>query len=145
MRYLTATLPVVLCAVSGAMLLKPSVQALPGDGGHGCTSLGTAYARTTLYFGTTHNQGVVSEEDWRVFLRDEVTPRFPNGLTFWTASGQWRRPNGSISQEPAKVLLLVHEESATGRAAVRAIIQRYKTVFRQESVLSETATVCAEF
>jgi hypothetical protein len=101
--------------------------------------------RTTLYFGMTHTAGTVTEDEWETFLREQVTPHFPNGLTVWTASGQWRESNGTIAREQAKVLLLLHDKSAKGRAAVEAIIDRYKATFRQESVLSETAAVCAAF
>ena len=41
----------------------------------------------TLYFGTATPVGVVTEEEWRRFLAEEVTPRFPEGLTFWSMAG----------------------------------------------------------
>ena len=44
--------------------------------------------RTTLYFGLSRPKGSVSELDWQIFLRDEVTRRFPDGLTVWQAEGQ---------------------------------------------------------
>jgi hypothetical protein len=71
-----------------------------------------------LYFGTTRPKGTVSELEWPVFLRDEVTKRFPDGLTVWDAQGQWRTSGGTIDQERTKVLLLVHADSGTARAAV---------------------------
>jgi hypothetical protein len=145
LRCSAATLSVALGAISGAMVMKPTAQAVPGQAVGMCPASGTAYVRTTLYFGMTHSQGVVSEDEWRTFVRNEVTPRFPEGFTFWTASGQWRRPNGSISHEPAKVLLVMHPESPSGSDSVKEIVRRYKTTFRQDSVLSETARVCAEF
>jgi len=40
-------------------------------------------ARRTLYFGRARPQGFVSELEWPLFLRDEVTSRFPDGLTAW--------------------------------------------------------------
>lgn len=64
--------------------------------------------RTTLYFGGARPKGSVSELEWQLFLRDEVTPRFPNGMTVWDAEGQWRGPGGEIGHERTKVLLLVH-------------------------------------
>jgi hypothetical protein len=50
----------------------------------------------------------VSELEWQIFLRDEVTRRFPEGLTASEAEGQWRTPAGSIDHEQSKVRLLVH-------------------------------------
>jgi hypothetical protein len=37
-------------------------------------------------------RGNVSDRNWDRFLADEVTPRFPDGLTVFDAKGQWRNP-----------------------------------------------------
>ena len=102
-----------------------------------------AQVRTTLYFGTTRPKGTVSELEWQVFLRDEVTSRFPDGLTVWEAEGQWKAPDGVIGHERSKVLLLVHGDTAAARGAVETVIDRYRKAFDQQSVLWETARVCA--
>ena len=107
-----------------------------------CGKASAAQVRTTLYFGTTRPTGTVSELEWQVFLRDEVTKRFPDGLTVWDAQGQWRTPKGTIDQERSKVLLLVHEDNAAARASVLEVIARYRMAFEQQSVLWETARVC---
>jgi hypothetical protein len=99
--------------------------------------------RTTLYFGGARPKGAVSELEWQLFLRDEVTPRFPNGMTVWDAEGQWREPGGGIGHERTKVLLLVHPDTDAAREAVRTVIGRYRKAFEQESVLWETSHVCA--
>jgi hypothetical protein len=98
--------------------------------------------RTTLYFGLGRPKGMVSELEWQVFLRDEVTPRFPDGLTVWEAQGQWQSKAG-IGHERTKVLLLVHADSPTARDRVQSVIARYRKAFDQESVLWETSRVCA--
>ena len=144
MRYLAAAVHTVVCLVLTVTFPKPSARAVP-DEHRRCAQPGAPYARTTLYFGMTHSAGIVTEQQWQTFLHEQVTPRFPNGLTVWTAFGQWRRPNGTIGQEPAKVLLLVHEETPQGRTAVAALVDRYKEMFQQDSVLSETSPVCAQF
>src|SRR5882762_2648891 len=87
-----------------------------------CGPSANAHVRTTLYFGLSHKTGNVTTAQWQSFLRDEVTPRFPDGLTVWEAAGQWRSSNGRINRERAKVLLLVHSESPEVRAALTAII-----------------------
>ena len=43
------------------------------------------------------------------------------------------------------MLLLVHSDSSDVRTAIMAIIAEYKRDFQQESVLWETAPVCAAF
>lgn len=107
-----------------------------------CGTSSAAQLRTTLYFGLARPTGSVSELDWQIFLRDEVTARFPEGLTVWEASGQWRRADGQIEHEGSKVLLLVHPDNAAARSSVQAVIARYRQKFDQESVLWETAQVC---
>jgi hypothetical protein len=99
--------------------------------------------RTTLYFGGARPKGSVTELEWQIFLRDEVTTRFPNGMTVWDADGQWRGPEGKLGHERTKVLLLVHPDTEAARHAVRAVIDRYRKSFEQESVLWETSHVCA--
>jgi Protein of unknown function (DUF3574) len=98
--------------------------------------------RTTLYFGLARPKGSVSELEWQIFLRDEVTKRFPDGLTVWGAEGQWRTPAGTIDHEQSKVLLLVHPDTAAARQSVLAVIDSYRKSFDQESVLWESARVC---
>jgi hypothetical protein len=110
-----------------------------------CGPAGTAHVRTTLYFGLTRPTGRVSEDEWRTFLRQQVTSRFPDGLTVWEAQGQWRRSDGRISRERSKVLLLVHDDTVLARATLGEIVTAYKERFEQESVLWESSSVCATF
>ena len=110
-----------------------------------CGPDGTAHVRTTLYFGLTRPTGRVSEDEWRAFLRQQVTPRFPDGLTVWEAQGQWRRSDGRIGRERAKVLLLVHDDTVLARATLGELVTAYKQRFEQESVLWESSSVCATF
>ena len=77
-----------------------------------------------------------------VFLRDEVTRRFPDGLTVWEAEGQWRSAAGSLDHEQSKVLLLVHPDTTAARQSVQAVIESYRKTFDQESVLWESARAC---
>jgi Protein of unknown function (DUF3574) len=107
-----------------------------------CGAASAAQVRTTLYFGLARSKGSVSELEWQIFLRDEVTRRFPDGLTVWEAEGQWRTPAGSIDHEQSKVLLLVHPDTAAARQSVQSVIEAYRKAFDQQSVLWESARVC---
>jgi Protein of unknown function (DUF3574) len=91
--------------------------------------------------GTSLRQSV-SELEWQIFLRDEVTKRFPDGLTVWQAEGQWLTAVGSIDRDQSKVLLLVHTDTDAARQSVQAVIQAYRHAFDQHSVLWESARVC---
>jgi hypothetical protein len=139
---------VALCALlfGGGVVFggafAPQAAALDTSSGRQCGAASIAQLRTTLYFGLARPKGSVSELEWQIFLRDEVTARFPEGLTVWEASGQWRRPDGQIEHEAAKVLLLVHPDTALAGSAVQSVIAQYRQKFDQESVLWETAHVC---
>lgn len=126
-------------AVGGVFTARATAQQTPFDQ---CGQASASQLRTTLYFGTARPKGSVSELEWQLFLRDEVTKRFPDGLTVWDAEGQWRTPAGAIDHERAKVLLLVHADTPVAREAVLAVIARYRQAFEQQSVLWESARVC---
>ena len=98
--------------ILAGILVGATVTMFAGSGQQADLPCGTAAAqvRTTLYFGTTRPKGTVSELEWQVFLRDEVTSRFPEGLTVWDAEGQWKQSDGVIGHERSKVLLLVHPD-----------------------------------
>ncbi|MFX5510465.1 DUF3574 domain-containing protein, partial [Acinetobacter baumannii] len=66
-----------------------------------------------LFFGRDiAGQGRVSQAQWSAFLRETVTPRFPDGLTVLPASGQWRdRDTGRVSREPSFLVRLVFAET----------------------------------
>ena len=50
-----------------------------------------AFSRTELFFGTAKPDGTaVTEAEWTAFLADEITPRFPDGLTVLSGMGQWQ-------------------------------------------------------
>ncbi len=99
----------------------------------------------SLYFGTGKVIGKVTPEEWTRFLKDTVTPRFPQGLTAWPASGQWRAPDGLLVREESYVLNIIHPADEAGEAGVLAVIAAYKTQFQQVSVLRVRANVCASF
>ena len=108
-----------------------------------CGPSSSSQVRTTLYFGTTKPKGgTVSELEWQLFLRDEVTRRFPAGLTVWEAQGQWQDPNGRLWHEQSKVLLIVHPDAPAARQSVQEIIAAYRNAFDQDSVLWESSRVC---
>jgi hypothetical protein len=98
-----------------------------------------------LYFGTAKPNGVVSAEESSAFLASVVTPRFPQGLSVWQASGQWQSADGSLTRENSYVLNLDHPESAAADKAIQEIIAEYKSRFRQESVLRVRSYACMSF
>ena len=98
---------------------------------------GEIWARTELFFGTSRPDGTtVSDDKFKRFLDAQVTPRFPDGLTLLTGSGQFKNSSGVIIQERSKLLILLYpltDEDASNR--IEAIREIYKQMFQQESVL----------
>jgi len=98
-------------------------------------------ARTELLFGAGH----VGDVQWKAFLSREVTPRFPDGLTAFDGTGQWKTPNGKIAKEPSRILLLWHKPDADDDARIDAIRDAYKKQFRQLSVMRVDGMDCVSF
>jgi hypothetical protein len=90
-----------------------------------------------LYFGRNIGDSLgVTDSAWAGFLREVVSVRLPDGFTFWTAEGEWRRSDGRAAREPSFVVEVVHPERALGvDSAIVTVIAEYKRRFRQESVL----------
>ena len=96
------------------------------------------FIRTELFFGTDRPDGpAVTEEEWQQFLNDEITPRFPEGLTVLTGYGQFLNSKGQIIREISKLVILLYPESKRNdkSAHIEQIRHCYKRLFQQESVL----------
>jgi hypothetical protein len=103
--------------------------------------------RTELYFGSAKPDGrVVSETQFQQFVDQEVTPRFPDGLTLLTGYGQYRNSAGVIIKERSAELILLYplaQRDASGK--IEEIRERYKQAFRQESVLRVDSLAAISF
>jgi hypothetical protein len=131
----------VVRAVLATALVVAGCASLPGE----CPGGAERAVSDTLYFGTARPGGIVGPAEWSDFLRDEVTPRFPNGFTAWDAAGQWKSSRGSIEREASHVVSILHPPDAPSDAAVRAIVAAYKSRFAQEAVLRVTAGACTSY
>ena len=96
----------------------------------------------SLYFGTNMPGGQVGRDDWQSFLATVITPRFPKGVTTWSASGQWQRASGHIEKEGSYVLQVVHPDSRQADKDLEEIVSLYKKRFRQEAVLRIRNSAC---
>lgn len=108
-------------------------------------TLGPAHLER-LYFGRNiADTAVVSDSAWGTFVRDVLTPQFPEGATVWDASGQWRAPNGVLVREPSWVVELLHPATPESEARVQDVIDAYKRRFAQQAVLRMVTNVRATF
>ncbi len=71
-------------------------------------------------------------------MQQEVTPRFPDGLTILDANGQFLGSKGII-KEKTKLLILIYSNREEDKQEIQEIIDEYKTKFQQESVLRVTS------
>ena len=107
-----------------------------------CSGNQKSWIVADLLFGRTR----VSEAAWTRFLEAEVTPRFPDGFTVLDGNGQWRAPGGSrISRERSKVLMIAMPPGADNETKLQAIIDAYKSRFRQQSVGLIVRPACVSF
>jgi hypothetical protein len=90
-----------------------------------------------LYFGE------ISPPQWTAFLDEEVTPRFPDGLSVIDVSGQYRNRQGAIGRERSKLLVIVVFDAPAHASRVQAIVDSFRRRYKQESVLRVERSICA--
>jgi uncharacterized protein DUF3574 len=100
-----------------------------------------------LFFGRRiTGGGFVSDAEWTKFTAEVVTPNFPDGFTAFDASGQWRNSQtGAIARDPTKVLIVAAQRSPNLASRLQAVIDAYRTRYRQQSVGIVTRDSCASF
>lgn len=83
-----------LLAAALLLILQPAVHAQTAavdqsrEPASACAPAGRNYTRTTLHFGLACRAGTISEKQWKVFVKDGITPKSPQGFTVWEAHGQ---------------------------------------------------------
>ena len=128
---LVLSLALTACASFRGAGCRPGEQPLVHE------SLGMAAMRP--------NGTLLRKEEWDEFLKDVVTPRFPQGFAVIESSGQWRMADGTIFREPSRALILDHPDDAANEKAVVEIIAAYKTRFQQEAVYRVRSAACVSF
>ena len=100
-----------------------------------------------LFFGRDiPGRGPLTEAEWAEFAAEVITPNFPAGYTVMDGTGQWQNPaTGKISRDPTRILLIAVLRSPDLAARLSAVIEAYKTRFRQQSVGLTTRDSCASF
>lgn len=105
-----------------------------------------AHRTAQLYFGRNIGGTLgVSEADRAAFLDQEITPRFPDGLSVADVAGQWRGPSGEIVREPSKMVMILLTGAPGERAQLDAIRFAYVTRFNQDAVMLVEQAACVGF
>lgn len=136
-----------LCVAAALVVLASAAQPAIGADTPACPPGTEQFTEYRLFFGRSQgDQEVVSDAVvWRAFLANEVTPRFPDGLTVLDAAGQWRSGSGAIVRERSKLLLILARPGADAMRRTDEIAEAYKRAFGQSSVLRVITTACASF
>jgi hypothetical protein len=100
------------------------------------------------FFGrSVRDRAEVTDAEWDGFLREVVTPAFPDGLTALDGAGQWRGHSGTIARERSKLLMVALPGGTPPEAVARLapVIAAYRARFGQESVMIATRGACVGF
>jgi hypothetical protein len=120
----------------------------------GCASLpqpclppAQTMASAELVFGRNIGDRLgVSDAAFANFVANEITPRFPDGLTVIDARGQWHdSTRGILVRESSKVVLITFPDETSKRTGLLAIADAYKKAFSQQSVLTSVRSACVSF
>lgn len=136
-----ALLPAALLGLSGCIAIDAKggpIEAVACAGGE------TRHEVAEMTFGRNIGQTLgVSDADFTRFLDEEVTPRFPEGLTVQDSEGRWL-DKGVEDREPGKIvtLILAHDDD---RAKLSRIAAAYEARFRQHAVLIRVHPECVLF
>ena len=132
-------------ALAAAVLLTLAACTAPPPGAApACTAPLKPALQVDLYFGRTTDKGrEITEAEWAGFLAEEVTPRFPAGLSVLDVAGQHRGPSGRIERERSKLLIVVVFDPPSHGPKVQAIVDAYKRQYGQHAVFRVEHAVCA--
>lgn len=135
-----AASPLLAAALALAMAGCASVK-------HDACPKGQERLRTAqLFFGrNAGDKPRVSETEFRRYVDEELTPRFPDGLTILDGGGQWKGEENKLIREASKVVLIVLTKGSDQQPRLDAARAAYKTRFNQDAVMLITQPACVSF
>ena len=127
--------------IESARQLRPILQRrIPDAGRRGSL----AFARTELYFGTAKSDGtVVTEEEFRAFIDQVITPRFPDGLTVLKGDGQFRLDDDTVIKEQSFVVILLYSTETQKESSRRIEVIRQLYLNLHDSTCTTRNRCCA--
>lgn len=133
---------IALCALLGSSLTplaRGQSPATPSPTPLSAAPAPATLQRTELYFGG------IAPVSWNDFLNDTVTPRFPDGFTWFDTHGQWQTPKGEIGRQDSRVLVILHAPTPEKDRFIEEIREGFKSRFHELSVLRADALTTASF
>jgi hypothetical protein len=121
---------------------------LSGCAGPRCQpSAGQAMQIYTLYFGrSVKDRAPVSDQEWRDFRDQVVTPALPDGYTVLDGQGAWMNPRTHVTiAEATKVLVVAMPEVPGSLTAINHIRRSWQQRFHQLVVGMTVQSGCGSF
>ena len=128
---------------AGALMLLLLLAGCASATGGRCP-VGQEHLRTAqVFFGhRSADKPAVSEAAFRKFVDEELSTRFPDGLTVLDGGGQWQGRDDRQIRDAAKVVLIVLPKQGDAQPRLDAVRQAYKARFAEDSTLRFTETSC---
>ena len=122
-------------------------QQTASDSSVGSTDTEVSWVRTELYYGAGRLPADGKPDTrWENYLDDEVTPRFPDGLTLLVGSGQWRvKPGEKPRRNRTRILVILHEDTAENSRKIEEVRTVWKEISGHQSVLRATIPADVSF
>jgi hypothetical protein len=142
----------LLLLASAPLAQAQTSPTLANDPAHPATTQN--WVDTKLYFGlgpaNAPHKGI-SEARWRAFLDQEVTPRFPAGLSVIDVYGQWLSKAQQTTANPhperirSKLLIIDYPATPENEVKIEAIRVAWKRLTGDQSVLKVTQPADVSF
>ena len=128
-----------MAAALGALAGCQTARPLPASCPIGQISQQTAQLYFAGMFGPASK---VSDTQFRKYVDEELTPRFPDGLTVLDGGRQWGGEENKAIREAAKVVLIVLPKSRAARSRIDAARSAYRSRFHQEAMVEVMPPAC---
>jgi hypothetical protein len=83
-----------------------------------------------------------SDEDFSKFVEQELTPRFPDGLTVLDGGAKWSGPENAQIRDAWKVVQIAYPPGRDGDRRIAAAEAAYKARFHQDPVVVVAPPAC---
>ena len=128
-------------ALAGGLLLLGLAACASNVSGR-CVVAGQHPTAELVFGRVSEGEPGVSEAQFAKFLQQEVSRRFPDGLTVVDAQGRWLPPAGGAIHGPSKTVMIVLRGGADDRDKLEAVRAAYMQRFHQPSALLLTDQSC---